>query len=237
MHGDLKTNAELIHGLLKNLEHKHNTDVAVCVPFPYFAQIQNLLTNTDITFGAQDISTHESGAYTGEISASMLHDFGCNWVLCGHSERRAYHNESSVQVASKVKTALDHSLSPVLCVGETITERKDGLVEHVIAAQMAPVLSLTNTVNMAQLVVAYEPVWAIGTGHTASPEQAQQVHAFIRAELNKRDLNHVRIIYGGSVKPENAAALFAQPDIDGALVGGASLDAKTFADIVLAANL
>lgn len=246
MHGSLDENSRLISGVLKNLESMGERDsssqlaapdVAICVPFPYLAQMQLLLSGTKLQFGAQDLSTHALGAYTGEVSASMLLDFGCKWVLCGHSERRAYHSETSVQVASKAKLALDSDLHAVVCVGETMAERNDGLVERVISAQLAPILTLKESTNLTNLVIAYEPVWAIGTGHTASPEQAQQVHAFIRQELNQRGLNDVRILYGGSVKPENANTLFTQPDIDGALVGGASLDAKSFAEIVLATNL
>lgn len=234
LNGSLKFNASLIASL-NSMVQNTSAEVGVCVPFPYLSQLQGLLAGSPITLGAQDISRHDNGAYTGEVAASMLLDFACKWVLCGHSERRAYHGESNDLVAAKAKQALNAGLHPVVCVGETIEQRNDSLVEAVIGQQLAPVLALDNA-NINNLVIAYEPVWAIGTGHTASPEQAQQVHGFIRSELKKHNLEHIRILYGGSVKPENAAALFAQADINGALVGGAALVARSFADIVLAAN-
>lgn len=235
LNGNLKENASLLASL-KDIVTADAVGVGVCVPFPYLYQVQQLLSATSVSWGAQDVSMHQDGAYTGEVSASMLTDFACKWVLCGHSERRAYHGETSATVAAKAKIALGSGLHPVVCLGETLEQRNDSLVKKVIARQLEPVLALADELHINNLVIAYEPVWAIGTGHTASPEQAQEVHEFIRSELKLNNLEYIRIIYGGSVKPDNAATLFAQPDIDGALVGGASLVARSFADIVLAAN-
>lgn len=234
MHGGLEANAKLLAelhagaGILADY-----CTLAVCVPFPYLAQARSQLENSVISWGAQDISAHERGAYTGEVSASMLNDFACAWALVGHSERRAMHGETDDLVADKAKAALAAGLTPVVCVGETLAEQEAGQTLAVIQRQLDPVLAL-GAEAVAKLVVAYEPVWAIGTGLTATPAQAQEVHAAIRARLETVGASQVHVLYGGSVKPDNAASLFAMPDIDGALVGGASLVADDFLRIAAA---
>lgn len=236
MHGSRKGNAELLEGIVA--ARPFGCDVAVCVPFPYLAETAVALAASDLRWGAQDCSAHEQGAYTGEVSAAMLVDVGARYGLVGHSERRQYHHESSELVARKFVAAVHAGLVPVLCVGETLEQREAGQTEQVIAAQLAPVLELAGVDAFAGAVVAYEPVWAIGTGRTASPEQAQAVHAFIRGEVAGRDAriaDSLPILYGGSVKPDNAAELFSQPDVDGGLVGGASLVAADFLAIARAA--
>lgn len=231
MHGSVQTNAALLDAIKAGLAATPAVgELALCVPYPYLAQAQSALASSVVSWGAQDVSAHAQGAYTGEVSAAMLVDFACRWVLCGHSERRALHNESSAQVATKAIAALAAGLTPVVCVGETLSDRDAGEVESVILDQLDPILAL-GAESLARLVIAYEPVWAIGTGRTATPEQAQAVHAFIRRELAGAGAGQVRILYGGSVKAANAASLFAQPDIDGALVGGASLVAAEFLNI------
>ncbi|MBV6305146.1 triose-phosphate isomerase [Candidimonas humi] len=232
MNGNLATNAELLAGLHLG-QPDPAVELAVCVPFPYLAQASVALAGGHVSWGAQDVSAHAQGAYTGEVSASMLVDFGCRWVLVGHSERRSMHGESSQLVADKAVAALDGGLVPVVCVGETLTEQEAGQTNQVIAQQLAPVLAL-GTEALAKIVVAYEPVWAIGTGRSATPEQAQHVHAAIRASLAGAGSQQTRILYGGSVKASNAASLFAMNDIDGALVGGASLVAQEFLRIAAA---
>ncbi len=209
------------------------TELAVCVPFPYLQQVADTLGKSTISWGAQDVSEHEKGAYTGEISVGMLKDFGCQWALVGHSERRAYHGETSETVARKAAAALKGGLVPVVCVGETQQERESGSTLKVISEQLEPVLAL-GAEAVKKMVLAYEPVWAIGTGLTASPEQAQEVHAHIRSLLAQAGAPEQRILYGGSVKAANAASLFAKEDIDGALVGGASLVATDFQGIATA---
>lgn len=233
MHGSLAGNATLLGGLTSGVARAGETQLAVCVPFPYLAQVRRALEGTAVSWGAQDVSVHDHGAYTGEVSAAMLADFGCGWALCGHSERRAMHGESSALVAAKAVAALAAGLTPVVCVGETLSDRDAGDAECVIGDQLEPVLALGTDV-LSRLVIAYEPVWAIGTGRTATPEQAQAVHAFIRDALARHGAGQTRILYGGSVKAANAAALFSQPDIDGALVGGASLVADEFLNIAAA---
>lgn len=233
MHGSLAFNAALLDELVAGVGRCGTTSLAVCAPFPYLAQLQVALSGTQVSWGAQDVSLHERGAYTGEVSASMLADFGCRWVLCGHSERRALHSESSAQVAAKAAAALAAGLTPIVCVGETLADRETDNVECVIGDQLDPILAL-GPGALARLAFAYEPVWAIGTGRTATPQEAQAVHALIRRALLAHDAGGVHILYGGSVKPENAAALFAQPDIDGALVGGAALIAQDFLNIAAA---
>ena len=234
MNGSRLANAELLAGL--EGEGPWEGDVAVCAPFPYLADVALTLHGKRIGWGAQDCSAHESGAYTGEVSAAMLAEFGCKYVILGHSERRAYHAESDQLVADKAKIALAHNLVPIVCVGETLAEREDGQTDVVVKRQMSAVIH-TLTHCISQIVVAYEPVWAIGTGKTATPEQAQAVHALLRTQLHaatpKSDQMH--ILYGGSVKPDNAASLFSQPDIDGGLIGGASLKVADFAAICRAA--
>ena len=211
-------------------------EVAVCAPFPYLADVALSLQGANIAWGAQDCSAHASGAYTGEVSAAMLAEFGCRYVLVGHSERRALHGESDTLVADKAKAALAHRLTPVVCVGETLAERDAGQTESVVKRQLSAVIH-TLAHCISQVVVAYEPVWAIGTGRTASPEQAQAVHRLLRAQLHAATEQSagMKILYGGSVKADNAASLFAQPDIDGGLIGGASLKAADFAAICRAA--
>ncbi|RZS81550.1 triose-phosphate isomerase [Pigmentiphaga kullae] len=230
MHGALATNGQLLSAIRSAWNQSSGAaacDVGVCVPFPYLAQAESALTDSDIAWGAQDISVHAQGAYTGEVSGAMLAEFGCRYVLAGHSERRSLHGETSQLVADKARAALAAGLTPVVCVGETLAEREAGRTLAVIDEQLKPVLALGREA-VAAMVIAYEPVWAIGTGKTASPEQAQEVHAAIRAALQGVDCAGVRVLYGGSVKAANAAELFAMPDIDGGLIGGASLVAEDF---------
>lgn len=212
-------------------------EVAVCAPFPYLADVAISLQGSAIAWGAQDCSAHESGAYTGEVGASMLADYGCRYVIVGHSERRAYHAEGDQLVADKAKVALAHDITPIVCVGETLAERDAGQTDAVVKRQMSAVIHTLGHC-ISQVVVAYEPVWAIGTGKTATPEQAQAVHALLRAQLHaaSEKSGEMKILYGGSVKADNAATLFAQPDIDGGLIGGASLKAADFVAICRAAG-
>lgn len=233
MNGSLATNASLLAGLHASGHNADACDVAVCVPFPYLAQAADALRGSNVTFGAQDVSQHEKGAYTGEVSAGMLADLGCSWVLVGHSERRSNHGETDQLVAHKASAALAAGLTPVVCIGETRAEQEAGQTLGVVARQLAPILAL-GTQAVSEMVIAYEPVWAIGTGLTATPQQAQDVHAAIRASLSSIGAGNVRILYGGSVNASNAAQLFSMSDIDGALVGGASLIAEDFLRIVAA---
>lgn len=235
MNGSLASNASLLEALRRELSAFANADFGVTVPFPYLAQVQGALAGSNVAWGAQDVSIHASGAYTGEVAGAMLVDFGSRYVLVGHSERRSLHGESSQLVADKAKAALAAGLVPVVCVGETLAERESGDTLAVIRAQLDPVLALGKDV-VAGMVLAYEPVWAIGTGRTASPEQAQEVHAAIRDLLVGLGVPQVQVLYGGSVKAANAESLFAMVDIDGGLVGGASLDAADFAGIARAAS-
>ena len=234
MHGSRAANAQLLAGLKE--AGPWNADVAVCVPFPYIAETALALTGTSIAYGAQDCSSHEQGAYTGEVSSAMLADVGCRYAIVGHSERRAYHAEGDQLVADKAKAALAHGVTPIVCVGETRAEREAGQTEAVVKRQLAAVIHTLGHC-CGEMVVAYEPVWAIGTGLTATPAEAQAVHAVLRAQLHAAtDRSGVmRILYGGSVKADNAAKLFSQPDIDGGLIGGASLKVADFAAICLAA--
>jgi len=214
-------------------------ELLILPPLPYLGDLIEDFEGTALAFGAQDVSSNEQGAYTGEVSASMLVDVGARYGLCGHSERRQYHNESSELVARKVRAALNAGLSPVLCMGERLEERDAGRAEEVVGGQLQAVLELVGVQALAGAVVAYEPVWAIGTGRTASPEQAQDMHAFIRRQIAGHDAriaDSLPILYGGSVKPDNAGALFAQPDVDGGLIGGASLVAADFLAIARAAS-
>lgn len=239
MNGSLEGNRQLLDGLLSGIDAVQAADMAVCVPAPYLAQAQQLLDGSSITWGAQDLSTEGSGAFTGEVSASMLNDFACTYAIVGHSERRAYHAESDLLVAKKFAAARAAGLVPILCVGETLEEREQGVTEAVVARQLDAVIELEGVAALADGVVAYEPVWAIGTGKTATPEQAQAVHAFIRGRVAEQDAQvaeGLRILYGGSMKPGNAAELIAKPDIDGGLIGGASLVAEDFLGIGKAAG-
>jgi triosephosphate isomerase (TIM) len=234
MNGSRAANTELLAALKAN--GPWVAEVAVCAPFPYLADVALSLQGDGMAWGAQDCSPFESGAYTGEVSAPMLAEFGCRYVLVGHSERRAFHAESDQLVADKAKVALAHRLTPVVCVGETLAEREAGQTETVVKRQLSAVIH-TLAHCISQVVVAYEPVWAIGTGKTASPEQAQAVHALLRAQLHaaSEKAGEMKILYGGSVKADNAATLFAQADIDGGLIGGASLKAADFTAICRAA--
>ncbi len=234
MNGSRASNAELLASL--KAAGPWSAEVAVCVPAVYLSDVALSLNGGEILWGAQDCSAFESGAYTGEMSAAMLTEYGCRYVLAGHSERRALHNESDQLVADKAKAALAHRLTPIVCVGETLAEREAGQTDVVVKRQLSAVIH-TLAQCISQIVVAYEPVWAIGTGKTASPEQAQAVHALLRAQLKAATERaaDMKILYGGSVKADNAAVLFAQPDIDGGLIGGASLKAAEFASICSAA--
>ena len=233
MHGNLQDNRELIRRLLEGSNELPNTvATGVCVPFPYLCQAKELLQDSKLSWGAQDVSCHQQGAYTGEVSAQMLNEFGCTWVLVGHSERRAMHGESSAQTAEKAAKVIKRGMTPVVCVGESFEDREAGATLDVIRQQLEPVLAL-GAEQVAKMVIAYEPIWAIGTGLTASPEQAQAVHAYIRSLLEGIGVEGAYILYGGSVKPDNAADLFAMQDIDGALVGGASLSADEFLAIAM----
>jgi triosephosphate isomerase len=211
--------------------------VAVCVPFPYLPETAVSLAGSDLRWGAQDCSAHESGAYTGEVSSAMLAEFGCRYAIVGHSERRALHGESDQLVADKARAALAHGITPIVCVGETREQRESGQTDAVVKRQLSAVIhALAHCAG--EIVVAYEPVWAIGTGLTATPEQAQAVHALLRAQLRAATprADAMTLLYGGSVKPDNATTLFAQPDIDGGLIGGASLKAADFIAICRAAG-
>jgi triosephosphate isomerase len=235
MHGSRASNALLLAGLKE--AGPWSAEVAVCVPFPYITETALALTGQHIAFGAQDCSSHEQGAYTGEVSSAMLADLGCRYVIVGHSERRAYHHESDQLVADKAKAALAHGVTPIVCVGETLAEREAGHAETVVKRQLAAVAH-TLTHCIGEIVLAYEPVWAIGTGRTASAADAQAIHAVLRTQLRAATQkgDAIRILYGGSVKPENAVELFAQADIDGGLIGGAALKAADFAAICRAAT-
>lgn len=236
MNGSLQANAALLQALRDGLGEAACA-VAVAVPAPYLAQVQGLVAGSAIALAAQDVSQHESGAFTGEVSAAMLRDFGTRYVLVGHSERRQYHGETDAVVAAKAQRALAAGITPIVCVGETLAEREAGQTEAVVKRQLAAVVQ-SNGQCISEIVVAYEPVWAIGTGHTATPEQAQQVHAVLRAQLAAATerADRVSLLYGGSMNAANAAQLLAQPDIDGGLVGGASLKAADFLQIIAAAH-
>ena len=234
MHGSRPANAELLAALLA--ARPFGADVAVCVPFPFLSETAATLAGSDLRWGAQDCSAHEQGAYTGEVSATMLAECACRYVIVGHSERRALHAESDTLVAQKAQTALAKGVTPIVCVGETLAQREAGETEAVVKRQLSAVIhQLAHCAS--EIVVAYEPVWAIGTGRTASPEQAQEVHRVLRAQLHAATGHGdtMKILYGGSVKSDNAATLFAQSDIDGGLIGGASLKAADFIAICRAA--
>ncbi len=235
MNGSLGANADLLAAIAA--ARPFGCEAAVCVPYPYLPQTAAALAGTDIVWGAQDCSAHESGAYTGEVSAAMVAEFGCRFAIVGHSERRQYHGESDDLVAAKAGAALARGVIPIVCVGETLAQRDAGETERVVRRQLAAAIGALAD-RIGETVVAYEPVWAIGTGRNATPEQAQSVHAALRKQLRAAtpSADTIRIIYGGSVKADNAAALMAQPDIDGALVGGASLKAAEFIAVCRAAG-
>lgn len=240
MNGSLAQNAGLLDAVRSGAENLRNVDCAVCVPFPYLSQAQDKLSGSAVKWGAQDVHQLEKGAYTGEVSASMLCDFGCTYVIVGHSERRAYFGESSALVAEKFLSAQRAGLTPILCVGETLEQRENGITEAVVSEQLDALIQLGGAGALRNAVVAYEPVWAIGTGKTASSGQAQAVHAFIRQRVASHDgqvASGLCILYGGSVKANNAAELFAMPDIDGGLIGGASLAADEFLAICRAGQV
>ena len=238
MHGSRSMAAALVNDLMA--DKPDSIDVAVFPPFPYIAEIAAQIGDSGLAIGAQDVSEHEGqGAYTGEVSAAMLMEIGARWALVGHSERRQLHGESDESVARKFAAARAGGLTPILCVGETLEQREAGETESIIARQLHAVLACNGIASFDTAVIAYEPIWAIGTGRTASPEQVQQVHAFIRSQLEKEDViisRLTRLLYGGSVKTANAAQLFAQVDVDGGLIGGASLTASDFLGICAAAH-
>ena len=239
MHGSLTANQRLLEAVRAGADAVDGVDCAVCVPFPFLAQAEAALRGARVAVGAQTLSEHDTGAYTGEVSGAMLRDFGCRYVIVGHSERRALYGERDAQVAAKFVAAQRAGIKPILCVGETLGEREQGVTAEVVGRQLDAVLDAAGVAAFGEAVVAYEPVWAIGTGRTASPEQAQAVHEVVRARIAARDAKvaaDVPILYGGSVKAGNAAELFAMPDVDGGLIGGASLVAEDFLAIVRAAR-
>ncbi len=239
MHGDLAGNKALLEGVLAGVKELGAADYGVCVPYPYMAQAQSMLQGSNVAWGAQNLSQHEKGAFTGAVAPGMLVDFGCRYVIIGHSERRALFHESNDIAAAKFDTAIKFGLTPIFCVGETLEERESGVTEQVVGRQLEVVLNHVGAQALAKSVIAYEPVWAIGTGKTATPEQAQAVHAYIRQNVAKVDADvaqGLRILYGGSMKPGNAAELMGMPDIDGGLIGGASLVAEEFVAICRAAQ-
>ena len=239
MNGSLESIRTLVAGLKDGISDVNSAEMAVCPPAAYLAEVSALVAGTDIALGGQDLSNAASGAYTGEIAGSMLNDFNCKYVIVGHSERRNIRGESDELVAEKFKAAQDAGITPILCVGELLEEREDGVTEAVCARQIDAVIGAYGVATLENSIIAYEPVWAIGTGKTASPEQAQEVHAFIRAHVGKQDqavADGLRIQYGGSMNAGNAADLLAQPDIDGGLIGGASLKAEDFLAIGRAAG-
>jgi triosephosphate isomerase len=227
MNGGLVANATLLSALLAGWKPQTGRAVAVCVPFPYLAQIRDVLAGSSFAWGAQDVSRHPPGAFTGEVAAGMLAEFGCRYALVGHSERRQYHGETDGVVGAKAKAALAAGVTPIACMGETLAERDAGQWQAVVGRQFDAVAAALGA-ELPRAVVAYEPVWAIGTGRTASPAQAQEVHGFLRERLRRAGAPNVQVLYGGSVKAGNAPELFAMPDVDGGLVGGASLLATEF---------
>jgi len=236
MNGAMAANASLVEAVLAGMPASPCA-VAMCVPALYLAQVGGLLQGKTIALGAQDVSAHESGAYTGEVSAAMLRDLAVRYAIVGHSERRQYHGETDAVVADKARRALSMGITPIVCVGETLAQRDSGATEEVVRRQLAAVIHV-NGHCISEIVVAYEPVWAIGTGKTASPQQAQQVHAVLRVQLKAATAQsgRVPILYGGSMNAGNAAQLMAEPDIDGGLIGGASLKPADFLAIIAAAS-
>jgi len=238
MNGSNAANRELVSGIAAGVPAGSGFSLLVCPPYPYLAAVGSALEGSPVKLGAQNVSEHESGAFTGEVAPAMLKDMGCDYVIIGHSERRAMYGESSFQVAAKFQAVQAAGLTPIVCVGETLEEREDGSTESVVDFQLNAVFDAAGIGAFASAVVAYEPVWAIGTGKTATPEQAQEVHRHIRGRLAALDAGiaeNVQILYGGSMKGENAAGLLAMPDIDGGLIGGASLKADDFLAIAAAA--
>lgn len=239
MNGSRESAAQLVEGILDGLDTSPETQVLVCPPFVHLADVSRILKNSSILLGAQNLCAEDSGAYTGEVSGPMLRDFDCRHVIVGHSERRSLYGETDPVVVRKFMAAQRAGLTPILCVGETLAQREAGETHSVVGTQLNAVLEAAGVAAFEKAVVAYEPVWAIGTGRTASPEQAQDVHAFIRSTVGAGDAkiaNSLQLLYGGSVKASNAGELFHMPDIDGGLVGGASLDASEFLAICKAAT-
>jgi len=239
MQGSLVVNQRLLEALKAGLKPSEGVSYAVCAPFPYLSQVAAALSGSLVAWGAQNVSEHDAGAYTGEVSGGMLKEFGCRYAIVGHSERRSLYDEDDRKVAAKFVAARRAGLTPILCVGETLEQRERGETERVVERQLDAVLAASGVAALADVAVAYEPVWAIGTGRTATPEQAQSVHVFIRALVARRDravAECLTIMYGGSVKSANARELFAMPDIDGGLIGGASLVADDFIAICAAAR-
>lgn len=235
MHGTRASNRELIAGILAGIGTNQNCDAAVCVPYTAISEASEALAGTALALGSQNIADADQGAYTGEISASMLSEYGCRYALVGHSERRQLYGETNELVAARYEHAIKGGITPVLCVGETDEQRESGKTFDVIVEQLSAVINHCGIESLSQAVIAYEPVWAIGTGKTASPDQAQEVHAFIRQHIAAKDsalAEKVQILYGGSVKPDNANELFGRDDIDGGLIGGASLQADSFLAII-----
>ncbi|HWX00186.1 triose-phosphate isomerase [Collimonas sp.] len=238
MNGSLVANAALLAEIKAGMASAA-CDMALCVPAPYLAQCQAELAGTAIALGSQDVSAHAAGAYTGEVAVSMLQDFACRYAIVGHSERRAYHGETDEAVAQKALRAVQAGVTPIVCVGETLSEREAGQTDAVVGRQLQAVLDVLDAAQVSKIVVAYEPVWAIGTGKTATPQMAQDVHLALRAKLaekNSAAAVEVKILYGGSMKPDNAVELLAMPDIDGGLIGGAALKAADFLAIAAAAR-
>jgi len=236
MFGSLPENLALLDTVAAAVAGLRKAICVVCVPFPYLAQTQAALAGSKVAWGAQNVSQHPKGAFTGEVSAGMLREFGCRYVIVGHSERRQLYGETDMMVSKKVKAAISNGLFVIMCVGESLEQREQGNAENVVAGQLNGGVNGLTAPNLDRIILAYEPVWAIGTGRTATPEQAQEMHAFIRRVFAERHSSGaaeaLRILYGGSVKPDNIAGLMSQTDIDGALVGGASLKADSFAKIV-----
>ncbi|SMF95929.1 triosephosphate isomerase [Methylomagnum ishizawai] len=232
------TAQQLLADLLAGLPTDAKAQVGVCPAYVFIPELGAMLAGKTIALGAQNVADQDQGAFTGEISAPMLKEFGCAYAIVGHSERRLVYGETNALVAARYAKAIEHGITPIFCVGETLEEREQDKTFAVIDEQLQAVLDLCGVASLSQAVIAYEPVWAIGTGRTATTEQAQEVHAYIRAQIAKLDAEvaeGLQILYGGSVKADNAAALFGMPDVDGGLVGGASLDAKSFLAICLAA--
>ena len=239
MHGNRASNRALLDGVVGGIAGLEGVECAVCVPFPYLGEVAARLANTKLAWGAQNLSEHAQGAYTGEVSAAMLAECGCRYVIVGHSERRQLYGETDALVAAKFAAVRSAGMTPILCVGETLAERDAGKTESTVARQLDAVLSVAGAAVLANAVLAYEPVWAIGTGRNATPEQARDVHGFLRGRIEAQDAGiagTLRILYGGSVKAANAAALFAMPEVDGGLIGGASLVAAEFLAIARAAR-
>ncbi len=239
MHGNLEQNAALLTEFVKNLTHLKHTQVVVCAPYPYLAQLQTMLQNTSIAWGAQNVAKNEVGAFTGEVSAAMLKDFGATYVIIGHSERATAYCESDENIATKFMQAKKHGLTPILCVGETLNEREAGMMEMVVGKQLDAIISSHGAAVFADAVISYEPIWAIGTGLAATPEQAKTMHKFIRnklANLSVEAANRLKILYGGSVNQQNAVQLFLVENIDGGLIGKCSLNAQQFEGICQAAE-